>query len=65
MSEDSLLTVSEVADRLKVKPSWVYSNADRLGALHLGKYLRFNWSKVVECLELGNTSLGSQPNDSE
>lgn len=63
MIEDIFLTVDEVAERLKVKPSWVYSNADRLGAFHLGKYLRFNWSKVVECLELGKASLGNQPND--
>ncbi len=36
-----LLTVEEVAARLKLKPSWVYSHADDLGVFRLGKYLRF------------------------
>ena len=47
----TLLTVSEVAHRLRVKTSWVYSHADMLGAFHLGKYLRFDWSLVVEQIE--------------
>jgi hypothetical protein len=59
MIEDCLLTVGEVAERLKVQPSWVYSNADRLGAFHLGKYLRFKWSRVIDCLEKGQASLSS------
>ena len=34
-----ILTVQEVADRLRLKPSWVYANADKLGAYRVGKYL--------------------------
>jgi hypothetical protein len=45
------LTVKEVAVRLCVSRNWVYSHADVLGAYHLGKYLRFSWSRVLECLE--------------
>lgn len=45
------LTVKEVAVRLCVSCNWVYSHADALGAYHLGKYLRFSWSKVLERLE--------------
>lgn len=48
--EDGFLTVGEVADRLRVKTSWVYSHADELGAYRLGKYLRFCWSRVIERL---------------
>jgi len=47
----ALLTVGEVAYRLSVKPSWVYDHAEALGAFHLGKYLRFSWSRVLERLE--------------
>ena len=45
------LTVKEVAVRLCVSCNWVYSHADALGAYHLGKYLRFSWSRVLERLE--------------
>jgi hypothetical protein len=45
------LTVKEVAIRLCVSRNWVYSHADALGAYHLGKYLRFSWSRVLERLE--------------
>ena len=62
----NLLTVEELAARLRVKPSWVYLHADGLGAYRLGKYLRFSWDRVVEQLDGGKVSqdtLGSQPND--
>jgi hypothetical protein len=51
-----LMTVEEVAARLKLKRSWVYSNADKLGAYRLGKYLRFCWPRVLECLDQRNSS---------
>jgi len=57
---DTILTVDELARRLRVKPSWVYSHADELGAYRLGKYLRFSWGRVLMHLDSG---LGSQPND--
>jgi len=60
-----LLTVEEVAARLRVKPSWVYTHADELGVLRPGKYLRFSWERILECLVNGNSPLGSQPNDQE
>jgi hypothetical protein len=47
MIEDEILVVEEVAARLRVKPSWVYSHSDKLGAFRLGKYLRFSWSEVL------------------
>ncbi len=50
MENDSLMTVGEVASRLRVKVSWIYSHADDLGAFRLGKYLRFSWPRVLECL---------------
>jgi len=48
--ETEFLTVSEVAARLRVTRNWVYNHADALGAVHLGKYLRFSWPRVLECL---------------
>jgi hypothetical protein len=44
------LTVQEVALRLGVSRNWVYNHAEILGAYHLGKYLRFSWSRVLERL---------------
>lgn len=52
-SPQVLLTVQEVASRLRLKPSWVYEHADDLGAYRLGKYLRFALSRVMERLEKG------------
>jgi excisionase family DNA binding protein len=60
-----LLTVEEVAARLRVKSSWVYTHADELGALRLGKYLRFSWERVLAHLERGESSLGALPNDQD
>ena len=54
-----ILTVEEIATRLKVKTSWVYTHADELGAYKLGKYLRFSWDRVLERLP----KLGRAPND--
>ena len=50
-SGSGLLTVDELAARLRVKPSWVYTHADDLGGYRLGKYLRFSWARVIERLE--------------
>lgn len=51
--DGGLLTVDELAARLRVKPSWVYTHADDLGGYRLGKYLRFSWARVIERLEHG------------
>jgi hypothetical protein len=48
-----LLTVADVAARLRVKSSWVYQHADDLRVLRVGKYLRFRWDLVLERLEQG------------
>jgi hypothetical protein len=45
-----MLTVQEIAKRLRVAPSWVYGHADDLGAYRLGKYLRFDWNRVLASL---------------
>jgi excisionase family DNA binding protein len=50
VSED-LLTVQELAHRLKVPASWVYQHTrargrQRLPSIKMGKYLRFEWSAV-------------------
>ena len=51
--EIELKTVNELAELLRLKPSWVYDHADDLGAFRLGKYLRFSWPRVMERLERG------------
>ena len=50
MSEE-LLTVEELAHRLKVPASWVYQHTrsrgrQRLPSIKMGKYLRFEWSSI-------------------
>jgi hypothetical protein len=52
--EIDLLTVPELAIRLRVKVSWVYAHADDLGALRVGKYLRFCWPQVLRRLADGS-----------
>jgi excisionase family DNA binding protein len=51
-SNDSLLTVDEIAALLKVPVSWVYGHlrkrcTDRLPAYRLGKYWRFRAEEVL------------------
>ncbi len=48
---DELLTVAELAQWLKVPPSWIYErtrrrDAERLPFIRLGKYLRFEETAV-------------------
>ncbi len=53
---DELLTVDEVAEWLKVPPSWIYERTRRRGEgrlpfIKLGKYLRFEAAAVRNYLE--------------
>ena len=53
---DELLTVEELAQWLKVRPSWIYErtrrrDAARLPFIRLGKYLRFEETAVKAYLE--------------
>jgi excisionase family DNA binding protein len=55
MNQD-FLTVDELADRLKVQKSWVYSRTRETGAaamprLRVGKYLRFRLEDIMDWLE--------------
>ena len=49
-STQELLRVADLAKRLQVPRSWVYSHSEDLGAYKLGKYLRFDWERVLERL---------------
>jgi len=53
---DSLLTVGEVAELLRVPPSWIYGrtrrrSVDRIPGFRLGKYWRFRRADVLAWLE--------------
>lgn len=57
---EPLLTPAQVAERLQVKPSWVYEqtrdrasvrSADPLPHLNAGRYLRFRWSEIEAWLD--------------
>jgi predicted DNA-binding transcriptional regulator AlpA len=57
---DQILTPTQVAERLQVKPSWVYEqtreraevrNPDPLPHIKMGRYLRFDWKDVLDWLE--------------
>ena len=58
MNQD-FLTVDELADRLKVQKSWLYSRTRETGPgsmprLKVGKYLRFEYQAVVDWLRKQN-----------
>ena len=48
--DEPLTDVDHVARQLNVPVSWVYSHAGQLGALKVGKYLRFKPSTVERYL---------------
>ena len=55
MENSDLLTITEMAARLKVHPSWLYSRTRETGEgtiprIKIGKYIRFNESEVFEWL---------------
>lgn len=52
MGNGELLTIDEMAARLKVHPSWLYSRTRETGEgaiprIKIGKYIRFNESEVM------------------
>jgi predicted DNA-binding transcriptional regulator AlpA len=57
---NEILTPAQVAERLQVKPTWVYEqtrgragvrNPDPFPYIKLGRYLRFYWEDVSDWLE--------------
>ena len=55
---EEILTPTQVAERLQVKPSWVYEQTRERAEVRksdplpkMGRYLRFDWKDVVEWLE--------------
>jgi excisionase family DNA binding protein len=51
-----LLTVGELAQRLKIKPSWIYSHTRQKGhgtipKIQVGKYIRFDEAAVIQWLK--------------
>ena len=57
---EEILTPEQLAQRLQVKPSWVYEqtrdrtsvrNPDTLPYIKMGRYLRFDWNDVLGWLE--------------
>ena len=49
--DEKLLTVREVAERLRVGPAWVYARAKKLPCLRVGRFRRYRLSDVVKFLE--------------
>lgn len=55
LKPEDILTPDELAARLKVRKSWVDEQmrprkGNLFPRLHMGRYLRFDWAKVVEWL---------------
>lgn len=58
LKAEDILTVDELARRLKVGKAWIYEKSrargqfggEPLPTLRCGKYLRFEWPAVVEWL---------------
>ena len=55
MKTVELITVQELAKKLKVPVSWVYQltrlGQDAIPHVKMGKYVRFDWDEVVKFLE--------------
>ena len=56
---EQLLTVKELAERLKIPVSWVYGKTRKKGGdaipnIRVGKYSRFRLEEVLDWLELKN-----------
>lgn len=56
MSEQSFLTVDELAVTLRVPKSWVYGQTRQTGPesipkIKIGKYLRFHLDEVLEWID--------------
>jgi excisionase family DNA binding protein len=62
-----ILTLAEIADRLKVSQRWVYEKTrnrcqNPLPCIRIGRYLRFNWQDVSEwLLQHSNVASPSRP----
>jgi excisionase family DNA binding protein len=59
--DDALLTAQDVAEILKVGPSWVYEHTrertrDRIPGIRLGKYWRFVEADVLAWLAARRTN---------
>jgi excisionase family DNA binding protein len=59
MSE--LLTIQEMAERLKVRVSWLYARTRQTGSgaiprIKVGKYLRFRLDEVMDWVQKQNES---------
>ena len=59
--DQDLLTVDELAEKLKVKKSWVYSKTRETGPesmprIKAGKYIRFEMERVMDWLRAQSTS---------
>jgi predicted DNA-binding transcriptional regulator AlpA len=55
-----ILTLAELAERLKVSQRWVYEKSRRrcqypLPVIRIGRYLRFNWLEVSVWLHRQST----------
>jgi len=64
MAED-LLTINELADKLKVQKSWIYSRTREIGPnaiprIKVGKYLRFRLEEILSWIENGNRNKTDQ-----
>jgi len=52
-ADHSLLTADEVAAILRVPRSWVYSHANLLPSVRLGRYIRFR-RRGIDCMTSGS-----------
>ncbi len=63
MQPEDLLTPKELAERLKVRESWVFEQTRQrakvrsekpLPCIRLGKYIRFSWVQVCDWMAQNN-----------
>jgi predicted DNA-binding transcriptional regulator AlpA len=65
MKLDDILTPNQLAERLQVKPTWVYEMCRRRAihrekprpCMRIGKYLRLYWPDICEWMRNGSNHL--------
>ena len=65
MENQEIITVHELAKKLRVPVSWVYRQTSRkdpgcMPRIQVGKYVRFRFSEVLDWLNVQDTEVGQR-----
>ena len=66
LAAENILTPEELADRLKVPRSWIFEKTrsrcqNPIPHFRIGRYIRFDWTRVVEWLATTEDERAGRP----